>query len=271
MVTRSASVFAAGAGALAAACLAAALVGPGCARKAPPERVIVRGAPSVGAIVAELGRGFRTIAPDVDVVPDCVCPPCVVIQDGVETKPYDVWVAWGEWELEQLEKRGGLAFGERAEVGFTRLAIAARRDLAGELHGVSDLQSDAVKAIGVGDPDLVSSGHYAKLALEKAGLWSELEGRFQYSRSGCELLKWLALERRVDAAIVFEACIQHENVSVDVVQELPEDLAPPVPLVFALPSQSADSDAARRFLEYVRSPAASEILRANGLTPVVEP
>jgi len=251
---RCAVPIALGLGALAVAYLAAA---PSCARKAAPQRMLVRGAPSVDAIVADLARGFEATAPDVDVVADCVCPPCVVIEESANVGPYDLWAAWGEWELEQLESRGGLGFGETVEVGTTRLAIAARSDLADELRGVADLHSHRVRAIGVGDPDLVSSGHYAKAALEKAGLWDGLEGRFACSRSGCELLRWLALERNVDVAIVCSACVRDENGTVDVVRELPEDLAPPVPLVFALPSNAGDSVTARRFLDYVRGPEAA--------------
>lgn len=243
----------------------------GCRRRPARQEsgaLLIRGAPSVDATMAALVEAFRAVNQGIEVTSNCSCPPCVVFREGVDGGNFDVWAAWGEWEIERLTASGKMGFIETVTVGDSPLAIATSPEVREVVRGVGDLRDPAVRAIGVGEPEFVSSGHYARAALEPTGLWAEIEPKLKYSRSGCELLKWLGLERTVDAAIVFEACVDDDNVSVGPVVPIPEDVAPHVHFVLAISESATHVEAARSFLAFARGAEARGILAAGGIRPV---
>lgn len=244
-------------------CAAVLGVNAGCKAPARTEQLLIRGAPSVDGLMSQLVTEFGVANPGIRVTSNCTCPPCVVFREGVTDGSFDLWAAWGEWEIERLEANGKVRFTDTTAVGTTRLAIAATASHQDDIAGLADLHQPSVRAIGVGDPEFVSSGHYAKQALERIGLWEELQDRTKLSRSGCELLKWLSLEQGVDVALVFEACVEAENATVGVVQPLPKDVAEPVPFILAVSRDAANAEAARRFIAFVRSPQGKGILARN--------
>jgi molybdate transport system substrate-binding protein len=235
----------------------------GCKGPAKTEQLLIRGAPSVDGLMSQLVTEFGAENPGIRVTSNCTCPPCVVFREGVTDGSFDLWAAWGDWEIERLEANGKARFTEATPVGTTRLAIAATTVHQEDIRELADLHKPSVRAIGVGDPEFVSSGHYAEEALTRIGLWQELQGRTKLSRSGCELLKWLSLDQGVDVALVFEACVEAENATVGVLQPLPADIAPPVPFILAVAQDAANASAARRFVAFVQSPKGKGILARN--------
>lgn len=231
-------------------------------RSSAQQRLLIRGAPSMDAAVGALAREFQRWNPDVEVVTDCVCPPCIVYQNGAPSSRYDIWVAWGEWELDRLAQASHLSFARTLAAGTTPLAIATAGTATESVHDLADLQSDAVRKIGLGDPDLVASGHHAKIHLTKAGIWPAIEDRLVFSRSGCELLKWLGLGRETDVAIVLRACASQGPVI-----EIPGDVCPPLPLIFARTKDAPSPQVADDFLAFLRSPEAKKILASHGIKP----
>jgi molybdenum ABC transporter molybdate-binding protein len=253
--------------ALATVVLIVAATSGACRRGDSQQRLLIRGAPSMDTTISALAREFSQWNPDVDVVTDCLCPPCVVYEDGAPETSYDLWAAWGEWELERLAQAGNLSFARTAVVGSTPLVVAAAGNAAHSIETIDDLRQGSVGKIGVGDPDLVASGHHAREHLTTSGLWADIEDRLVLSRSGCELLKWLGLGREVDVAIVLGACVTHDSSSVELVREIPEELCPPIPLLFAVPEDAPSSQAVDLFMQFLETPQAKAILAADGIDP----
>ena len=236
--------------ALATVVLIVAATSGACRRGDSQQRLLIRGAPSMDTTISALAREFSQWNPDVDVVTDCLCPPCVVYEDGAPETSYDLWAAWGEWELERLAQAGNLSFARTAVVGSTPLVVAAAGNAAHSIETIDDLRQGSVGKIGVGDPDLVASGHHAREHLTTSGLWADIEDRLVLSRSGCELLKWLGLGRDIDAAVVFSLCAGDEPKAVRQVMTLPEEVAPPVPLLLAVPQGAPHQPEALSFIEF---------------------
>lgn len=253
--------------ALATVVLIVAATSGACRRGDSQQRLLIRGAPSMDTTISALAREFSQWNPDVDVVTDCLCPPCVVYEDGAPETSYDLWAAWGEWELERLAQAGNLRFARTAVAGSTPLVVAASGNAAHSIEAIEDLRQGSVGKIGVGDPDLVASGHHAREHLTASGLWADIEERLVPSRSGCELLKWLGLGREVDVAIVLRACVTHDSSSVELVREIPEELCPPIPLLFAMPEDAPSSQAGDLFMRFLETRQAKAILAADGIDP----
>lgn len=138
---------------------------------------------------------------------------------------------------------------------------------AGNPAGVTGLDSlslGGVRRIGVGNPESVPAGRYAKRALGKRALWYALTSKLIYFPSVRHVLSALS-ERHIDAGFVYRTDAYLLRKRVAIVLTLP--LSPPVTYVAALttkPPHNADDAAA--FLAYLRTPAARSRLTAFGFT-----
>jgi len=229
---------------------------------------MVRGAPSLASLFADLAREYEKQNPQVHVIANFVCPPCVMFRAGAEKPKLDVFAALGDFEIARLRRDGQVDLAYTKEAGRTPLALVTSRHVKSQVRGIPDLHRTPLRRIGVGDPAEVAVGYYTKRALEKTGLWHELEGRLVYGRSGCELLKWLGLGRDIDAAIVFAVCVTSENRTVYAVQEFPPDMVPPVPLIVGVAKDCRAQEEARRFVDFVADPATRPLLARYSVRPV---
>jgi len=129
-----------------------------------------------------------------------------------------------------------------------------------------------VRMIGAGpvamcDPDSHPAGRMAKASLTSLGLWDSVSAKVARTENPLLAVKMVA---RGDApyAIVFTTDAL-SDAGVDIVATFPDDSHPPIRYPAAILANSANPDAAR-FLDYLKSPAATEIFTRAGyvmLTP----
>lgn len=231
-------------------------------------RLTLRGGPSLDALFSELAAAYQQQNPETTVVCDFTCPPCVLYKRPGAITNFDLFASLGQFELDQLKQHGQIDFGASTAIGTTTLSLVTSTRSPVQIKSLADLHRGKLRRIGVGDPETVGVGYYAKQALSKAGLWGELKSRFVYSQSGCELLKWLGLNKEIDAAIVFTLCTDDDRSSVREVIEFPRDLIPPVPLLLAAPRTATHAAEAQRFIDFAHSEAARPILLKHKVGPV---
>ncbi|NSW57199.1 MAG: molybdate ABC transporter substrate-binding protein [Armatimonadetes bacterium] len=251
-----------------AACLPALLV-CGCAKRA--EIITVQGGPSLGALFADLAAAYQADRPNARIVLKFSCPPCILYSSKGDTADFDLFASLGQFEVDRLSQEGVAQFEEPVAFGATTISIVATDTAVERYASMAALHREGTGKIGVGDPEKASVGHYTRQALGKAGLWDELQDRLVYAQSGCELLKWLGLGRDIEAAVVFSVCREDEGDAVRLAQELPVDIAPPVPILLAISRSAENPDGARSLIQFIRSPGAAEILARHHVVPVNQP
>ena len=231
------------------------------------EQLRVRGVPSLDPLVADIIAGLRQAHPEIEVTADCLCPPCAV-PDKHSPEPFDVWLVWGRFELDQVTASGAAEFASMDEVGETRLVLVTVPELAEKVTGLCDLSDPAVTGVGLGDPSSVAVGNYAQKALESCGLWTVVQGKMVKASTGCETLKNLSMGTSYNAAIVLDACVAHGSRLVHVAQELGPELAPAVPLIVAVEKAAPHPDSAAKLLEFLRGPQGRQVLDRSRVSPV---
>src|SRR5690606_36172960 len=117
--------------------------------------------------------------------------------------PVDVFIAAAEAPVEQLVRRGFIAQSAVRHVAANRLVlIVPARPGAAFVHGWKDLRGERVRRVGIGNPDHVPAGAYAKQALEFLGLWNELRPKLVMGEDVRQVLQYVRLGA-VDAGIVY--------------------------------------------------------------------
>lgn len=165
--------------------------------------------------------------------------------------PADLFVSADEPWMDDVQRRGLIAAGTRANIAGNRLVLIAPRDSRIRLAlrpGV-----DVARALGDGrlamaDPDAVPAGKYGRAALTKLGAWRGVEGRVARAEN---VRAALALVERGAAPLgIVYATDARASQAVRVVAIFPAASHPPIryPVARLKNSRNVDGERFRRFL-----------------------
>ncbi len=166
---------------------------------------------------------------------------------------------WMDW----LAKRGLLA-GDPETLFGNSLVLIQPADATATL-GFNDTLADDLEGerMAVGDPDHVPAGIYARVALQRMGLWADLEPRLVRMQNVRAAL--LLVERGEAAAGIVYASDAAISKSVRVVDSIAAKIGPPIHYPAAV-VRDGHEDAARRFLVHLRTAESRATFRRHGFT-----
>jgi len=178
--------------------------------------------------------------------------------------PAQIFVSADPRWVDYLEAKGYIAAQTRTPLFGNRLVLIAPRDRTLTLAiapGFPLAEALGSARLAMGDPDHVPAGVYGRQALEALGVWSAVAPRVARA---ADVRAALALVARGEAAAgityASDAAISDK---VRVVGTFPPESHPAVRYEGAIVDGGAGRDATR-FLAYLRSPAAAEILARHG-------
>lgn len=231
----------------------------------PRETLVIRGGPLLRDVFPKVVAEFETRYPEVRLRSDFSCPPCVLTSRMDEGLEMDVFISAGNVERDLLAEGGLLDASTTRTIGAANLVLAVPPDNPANVRALGDLHRAQVKHIAVGDPERTSPGRYTRQALERMGLWGEVQGKLAISKTGCEALKSVMLGQ-AEAALLYDFCLHGRADEPHLVQRVPEELHDPITLgITAAPGRSGP--AVQAFFEFMESPVAQAALRRAGIGP----
>jgi len=181
--------------------------------------------------------------------------------------PADVFASADvEW-MDYLQQRTLIKAGTRVELLGNRLVFIAAadsplRDLAFTSGAIR--QAAAGGRIVTGEVTSVPVGRYAKAALEKLGLWSDVQPLLAQVENVRAALAFVS-RGEAPLGIVYETDAKADQ-KVKVVAVFPPASYPPIVYPFALTANSKANDYAQRFLTFLQAPQARSAFEAQGFT-----
>ena len=182
--------------------------------------------------------------------------------------PADIFFAADETKADALEKKGLLVSGTRKSLLGNSLVIVTATD-ATAIHSPAELTNAAVQHIALGELKTVPCGTYAKAYLEKLSLWPAVETKVVPCESVRAVLA--AVESgNVDAGFVYktDAAISKK---VKVAYEVPAADAPKISYPLALLKDAPQPEAAKKFIAYLDSDAATTVFKKFGFIVLTSP
>lgn len=116
--------------------------------------------------------------------------------------------------------------------------------------------------VAIANPAHAPYGVAARQALERQGLWRQVEPKIVYGENVRQAWRF-AETGNADAAVVSWSLIFDKGG-----QLLPASWHDPIQQTAAIPVRAKNPDAARRFLSWLISPTGQTLLRSHGLMPV---
>jgi molybdate transport system substrate-binding protein len=186
----------------------------------------------------------------------------------------DVFISPGEMEMGQMVTEGYVDQPTVRDFGSLDLVVIAPKRMK-ELRTADDLKRPEVKTISLADPQQNSVGYYGEQALRSLGLWEPLQSKLLLREYPLEAVS-LVTTGRVDAGLTYLSCPletapeKADKSEVRIVARIPREAYPKVRLQLGMLRESANQEAAQRFIDFMVSREAQEALAANGLLPLEE-
>ncbi|MGO8701112.1 MAG: molybdate ABC transporter substrate-binding protein [Limisphaerales bacterium] len=178
-----------------------------------------------------------------------------------EGAPADLFISADEAWADALETKGLIVKETRRDLLANSLVIVTAPDTAA-VQSPGDLTHAAVKRVALGDPRTVPAGTYAKVYLEKSGLWPAIKSKVIPCANVRAVLA--AVESgNVDAGLVYQTDAAISK-NVRVAFAVPMGVGPRIVYPAALVKDAPQHDAAKQFLGYLAGKEAGAVFRRRG-------
>jgi len=174
----------------------------------------------------------------------------------------------GQTEMDALVEAGLVDESTIRKVGDFELVVITQRDQTLKLTKPEDLRQ--CETLSMPDPDINSVGTSGRLALQKLGLWEELEPKFVKTKRAIQSHTYVA-GGKSDAGIAYRNCPLETNPDklstskVKIAFSFPEDSYDRQPCLVAVLNGSENLAAAQGFTDFLSSADGLKILEDNGL------
>jgi molybdate transport system substrate-binding protein len=184
-----------------------------------------------------------------------------LLQQMAKGAPVDVFASADIETMDMAAKQGLIVNGERRDFARNSLVVIVPRDSRITLKRLQDLGQPAVQKVAIGNPASVPVGRYTRHALDSAKLWTGIAAKAINTQNVRQSLDYVA-RGEVDAGFVYgtDAALMKDKVKVAF--EVPLDIAIAYPI--ARTAASLDAPEARRFIDFVLSPAGQAVLASYG-------
>jgi len=237
-----------------------------CAQPVTAAELVVSAAASLTDAFKDIEPGFEAKHPGVDVVFNFAAsgPLFQQIEQGA---PVDVFASADLKWMGKAVDAGFVAKDAPKVFAANDLVLCAPKGNRVGVKALDDLKGEAVKTIGIGTPETVPAGAYAKKAMTKAGMFDALSPKFIFAESVRQVLDYLA-RGEVDAGFVYKTDAVKAGDPVEIVAVVPLD--DPVVYPLAALAKSANAETAKAFVDYVLGAEGQALLAKRGFTPAAK-
>lgn len=171
--------------------------------------------------------------------------------------PFDVFLSANDLYVSQLASKGDLDPATVVTYAYGKIALWSP---AGSVHSLEDLKHSTIKHLAIPNPEHAPYGVAARQALERRGLWKDVEPKVVYGENVRQALQFAESGNA-------EAVITSWTLLVGRGTLLPDESYSPIRQTGAVVRSSPQAAIANRFLKFLTGAEGRRILAAGGLFP----
>ena len=184
------------------------------------------------------------------------------IQQGA---PADVFISASASKMDALQEEGLLSQGSRKDLLQNQVVLIVPKSNT-TISDFKDLTGTKVQKISIGEPNSVPAGRYAKEVLTNTRIFQQVEPKTVFAKNVRQVLTYVETGN-VDAGMVYATDAKTSD-KVKIAAIASADSHSPVVYPVAVIKDSKNVTAAKEFVEFLSSKAASEVFVKNGFTTV---
>lgn len=234
----------------------------------PPEdtQILVSAAASLKNALEEIGQVYEEQNKGVRVAYNFGSSGA--LQQQIENgSPVDLFISAGKKQMDILAEKMLLKNETRINLLGNELVLIIGKDNTSVKH-ISDLVKVEVLHIGIGSPESVPVGMYAKEALTSMKLWPALEAKLVQAKDARQVLAYV-MTGNAEAGFVYrsDAAVSEK---VKVVEPVPPETHQPIVYPAAIISSSKFPGEAKKFLEFLQGDEATAVFIKVGFKKSVQ-
>jgi molybdate transport system substrate-binding protein len=228
---------------------------------AAQRTILISAAASMTEVIQALGEDFGKRQPGITTTYNFGASGDLLAQI-IQGAPVDIFISASVKHMDQAQEKGVVDPAGRRIFAGNILVLAQPAGSKLTLTGLAELTKAEVARIGIGKPESVPAGQYAKEALVGAGVWEAVAGKLIFGSSVRQVLDYLR-RGEVDCGLVYATDVTKAGDQVRIIAEVPGSrVLYPAGMVKA----GQDREAAKFFLDYLATDAARAIIQSHGFS-----
>lgn len=224
------------------------------------QELIVSAAASLTDAFSDIEPAFESEHPGVDVIMNFASSGALYrqIEQGA---PADVYASANPKWMKKAVDGGFVEAGAVQVFARNSLVLATPADNPAHIAALEDLTGPSVSSIGIGTPETVPAGQYAKGALTARKLYEPLKPKMIFGESVRQVLDYLS-RGEVDCGFVYRTDAVKAGEAVRIVTEVP--LEKPVTYPIAVLRDAKQPELAQAFVTFVLGDRGVAALEGRG-------
>lgn len=227
---------------------------------AQAKDLTVSAAASLTDAFNDVKTAFEADNPDVNVFMNYASSGALYRQIA-QGAPADVYASANPKWMNKAEEEGFVVPGTRRTFVANALVLITPADNPANIASPEDLTAGRVTRIGIGTPETVPAGQYAKGSLQSLGMFDKLADKYIFGEHVRQVLDYTR-RGEVDGAFVYATDAIKGGDQVKVIADMP--LEKPVTYPIAVLKTTTDKELSMKFLDFLASPKGMKLMQARG-------
>lgn len=225
------------------------------------QKIVVSAAASLKDVMNTLAEEYKKSHPNVELTFNLGSSGS--LQKQIEQgAPADIFISAAQKQMDDLDKQSLLADGTRKDLLVNKIVLITPKDNKTGISDFSDIITDKVSKIALGDPKSVPAGQYAEQVFKNLNYNDAVTPKAVYGNDVRTVLTWVE-NGEADCGIVYktDAAISDK---VKIIAEAPDGSHEPIIYPIAILKSTKDMEAAKSFVDFLQTPEAGKIFEKYG-------
>ena len=224
-----------------------------------PVELNISAAASLKEAMADIQTEFKKINPNVTLTVNFGASGS--FQQQIEQgAPCDIFISAGQSQMKSLDEKSLLLENSKKDLVKNDLVLVGPKDTT--LTSLSDLNSDKVKKIAVGEPTSVPAGKYADEVFTKLGIKDAISSKLVFAKDVKEVLAWTT-SGNTEVGFVYKSDALSSK-DVKIIELVSEDKHSPITYPVGVIKASKNPDVAKTFEDFLFTDTCKTIFEKYG-------
>lgn len=225
----------------------------------PSVELNISAAASLKEAMAEIQTEYQKVKPNVTLTFNFGASGS--LQQQIEQgAPCDIFISAGQSQMKALDEKSLLLENTKKDLVTNDLVLVGPKDTT--ITGLSDLNTDKVKKIAVGEPKSVPAGKYADEVFQNLGIKDAISSKLVFAKDVKEVLAW-STSGNTEVGFVYKSDALSSD-SAKIIETVPEDKHSPIKYPVGVIKASKNPDAAKAFEEFLSNDTSKKIFEKYG-------
>ncbi|WP_270562996.1 molybdate ABC transporter substrate-binding protein [Clostridium beijerinckii] len=174
--------------------------------------------------------------------------------------PCDIFISAGQSQMKALDSKSLLLENTKKDLVKNDLVLVGPKDTT--ITGLSDLTSDKVKKIAVGEPKSVPAGQYADEVFTKLGIKDSISSKLVFAKDVKEVLAW-STSGNAEVGFVYKSDALSSK-DAKIIETIAGDKHSPITYPIGIIKASKNTDAAKAFEDFLFTDTCKKIFEKYG-------